>query len=63
MDEWEVFPRVAVATALKAQEQEVARVFKDKDSLYNDARQIIVASREATELLMQNGIIGPIPEL
>jgi len=63
MDEWEVFPRVAVATGMKAQEQGVASALKDKETLFNEARQIISSTREATELLMQNGIISPMPEL
>lgn len=62
MDEWEVFPRVAVATALKAQEQEVARILQDKQALYNEAKQTIRSAREATELLMREGMIARMPE-
>ena len=59
MDEWEVFPRVAVATAMQAQQQGVARLSKDEELLYAEAKQIIKSSREATAMLMREGIIRP----
>jgi malate dehydrogenase (oxaloacetate-decarboxylating) len=62
MDEWEVFPRVAVATAMKAQEEGVARLTKDETSLFEEAKQIILSAREATAILMREGIIAPVPE-
>jgi malate dehydrogenase (oxaloacetate-decarboxylating) len=40
MEEWEVFPRIAVATALKAQEQGIARVSRNSEELYTAARRI-----------------------
>lgn len=57
MDEWEVFPRVAVATALKAQEEGVAKLMKTREQLYDGAVTIIRQAREATQLLMKEGII------
>ncbi len=62
MDEWEVFPRVAVATAMKAQEEGVAVVTKDRESLYEEATQIIRSAREGTAALMREGIIPPLPD-
>jgi len=57
MDEWEVFPHVAVATALKAQEQGIARLFKTREELYDQAAKVIRDAREATQLLMREGYI------
>ena len=62
MDEWEVFPRVAVATAMKAQEEGVAKLSKDKASLHEEAKQIIFSAREATAVLMREGIIASVPD-
>jgi malate dehydrogenase (oxaloacetate-decarboxylating) len=57
MDEWEVFPRQAVAVALKAIEQKVARVTLSKEQLYQKASDIIRKSRQETQLLMDKGLI------
>jgi len=62
MDEWEVFPRVAVATAMKAQEEGVAVLSKDRESLHEEARQINLCAREGTAVLMREGIVSPLPE-
>ncbi|HUS70295.1 MAG TPA: NADP-dependent malic enzyme [Anaerolineae bacterium] len=62
MDEWEVFPREAVAVALKAIEQGVARVELDRDALYEQASRIIERARGEIQLLMDEGIIPPAPE-
>jgi malate dehydrogenase (oxaloacetate-decarboxylating) len=61
MDEWEVFPRTAVAAALKAQEQGIARVSMSSEQLYERARRIMSQAREATEVLMREGLIAPAP--
>jgi malate dehydrogenase (oxaloacetate-decarboxylating) len=62
MDEWEVFPREAVATAMKAQEQGIARLKKTREQLYEEASTIIRQAREATQCLMREGFIAPAPE-
>ncbi len=62
MDEWEVFPREAVAVALKAIEQGVARVVLDRDALYEQASRIIERARGEIQLLMDEGFIPPAPE-
>ncbi len=62
MDEWEVYPRTAVATAMKAQEQGIARLSKDRDSLYAEASRTIREAREAVQVLMREGLIRKAPE-
>ena len=61
MDEWEVFPREAVACALKSIEQGVARVKPSKQELYERASAIIENARQSTELLMKHGLIKQPP--
>jgi malate dehydrogenase (oxaloacetate-decarboxylating) len=61
MDEWELFPREAVAVALKAQEQGVARLDLSRDELYNLAEAKIRQARDMIQVLMDNGIIPPAP--
>ena len=62
MDEWEVYPRLAVATAMKAQEQGIARIREDAGQLHRGAVAVIKNARDATSLLMKNGFIPQIPE-
>lgn len=62
MDDWEVFPREAVAVAMKAQEQGVARLKMSEDELYGRASAIIRRAREEAQLLMKEGFIPPAPE-
>ncbi len=62
MDEWEVFPREAVAVAMKAQEQGVARLQLTRDQLFQRAEAMIRRAREETQLLMREGFIPPVPE-
>ncbi len=59
MDEWEVFPREAVAVALKAQEQGVARLQRSEQELYEHAEAIIRRSRQVTQWMMREGFIAP----
>jgi malate dehydrogenase (oxaloacetate-decarboxylating) len=61
MDEWEVFPREAVACALKSIEQGVARVKPSRQELYERASAIIQNARQSTELLMKHGLIKKPP--
>jgi len=63
MEEWEVFPREAVACALKSIEQGVARVKPSRQELYERAAAIIKNAKESAELLMKKGLIKePPPE-
>ncbi len=61
MEEWETFPRVAAATARKAIEEGLARIERDEQALLADARHRITAARDATHLLMREGIIPAPP--
>jgi malate dehydrogenase (oxaloacetate-decarboxylating) len=61
MDEWEVFPREAVACALKSIEQGVARVKPSRQELYERASAIIRNARQSTELLMKHDLIKQPP--
>jgi malate dehydrogenase (oxaloacetate-decarboxylating) len=61
MEEWEVFPREAVACGLKSIEQGVARIKLSEKELYERASGLIRNARESTETLMKNGLIKPLP--
>ncbi len=61
MDEWEVFPREAVACALKSIEQGLARVKPSRQELYERASAIIQNARQSTELLLKHGLIKQPP--
>ena len=61
MEEWEVFPREAVACALKSIEQGVARIKPSKKELYDRAAALIQNSRESLKALMKQGLIKPMP--
>jgi malate dehydrogenase (oxaloacetate-decarboxylating) len=57
MEEWEVFPRVAVKVAMKAIEQGVARLNFSEEELFRMAEEKIKRSREEVDVLMERGII------
>lgn len=61
MEEWEVYPREAVACALKSIDQGVARIKPSKKELYDKAVAIIQNARESTRLLMKKGLIKQAP--
>lgn len=63
MEEWEVFPREAVACAMKSIDEGMARIKPSKQELYERAKAIIQNSRESVKLLMKEGLIrAPPPE-
>jgi malate dehydrogenase (oxaloacetate-decarboxylating) len=62
MDDWEVFPREAVATAMKAQEQGLALLEKTPEELYAQAEATIRQARETVQVLMAEGLIPEPPE-
>ncbi|MDP3046868.1 MAG: NADP-dependent malic enzyme [Chloroflexota bacterium] len=62
MDDWEIFPREAVAVAMKAQEQGIARITTSRDELYKNAMAIIKHARDEVQLLMKEGLIAPYKE-
>jgi malate dehydrogenase (oxaloacetate-decarboxylating) len=61
MDEWEVFPREAVACAIKSIEQGLARVKLSRKELHSHALSMIQNARESTEVLMKKGLIKKLP--
>ena len=61
MDEWEVFPREAVAVGLKAIEQGIARIKLSRDELYSRAETMIKHARDMTNMLMKQGFIPKRP--
>ncbi|MFP3985241.1 MAG: NADP-dependent malic enzyme [Candidatus Bathyarchaeia archaeon] len=63
MEEWEVFPREAVACALQSIKEGVARIKPSKQELWERAVSIIKSARESTQLLMKHELIRqPPPE-
>ncbi len=62
MDDWEVFPQVAAATATKAIEQGVAALSKTRAELYESAVAIIQNARDATQSLLEQGFIPTPPD-
>ena len=61
MDEWDVFPREAVAVGMKAQEQGLARLTLSREELLEISTRKMRDAREMIEILMREGAIAPIP--
>ena len=57
MDEWEVFPRVAVVVGTKGIEQGVARIKQPAGERFKIAEAIIKKAREKVQLMMKEGFI------
>ncbi|OYD16607.1 malate dehydrogenase [candidate division WOR-3 bacterium JGI_Cruoil_03_51_56] len=62
MDDWEVFPREAVAVGMKAMEQGVARITMTRDELMKTATAKIKASRDLVQNMMKQGFIPEAPK-
>ncbi|HDJ89952.1 MAG TPA: NADP-dependent malic enzyme [Thermoprotei archaeon] len=62
MDEWDVYPRVAVAAALQSIKEGVARIKLSRDELWNKALKIIENARKSAEILFKSGLIEPPPK-
>ena len=62
MDEWEVFPREAVAVGQKAIEDGVARIKLTPEEAYEKAATTIKRAREETIWRMKEGFIPDAPE-
>jgi len=62
MEEWEVFPREAVAVGMKAIKQGIARKKMSRQKLYETASEIIKRSRELTKTMMKKGFIKNPPK-
>jgi len=61
MDDWEVFPREAVAVGMKAQEQGVARLNISREELLSKAQATIRQAQDMTHFLMDKELIPPVP--
>ncbi|MEO0074082.1 MAG: NADP-dependent malic enzyme [candidate division WOR-3 bacterium] len=61
MDDWEVFPREAVAVGMKAIEQGVARIRLSEEELMRTATEKIGQARELTRWMMKEGFIPSAP--
>ncbi len=61
MDDWEVFPREAAAVAMKAIEQDLARIHVSYEQEFETATKIIRRSRELTQNMMEDGFIAEPP--
>ena len=57
MDEWEVFPREAVAVGSKGIEQGVARIQAPAEERFKTAEAIIKQSRDQLKMLMKEKFI------
>lgn len=57
MDDWDLFPREAVAVAKKAMEQGVARLEATPEALYQKAEAIIRRAREQVQFMMKKEFI------
>ncbi len=62
MDDWEVFPREAVAVGMKAIEQGVARIEMSRDELMKTSTAKIKESRDVLQHLMKEGYISMGPD-
>lgn len=62
MDEWEVYPREAVAVGQKAQEQGVARINMSPKEAFNVAETVIKRAREQYHALVDSGVIELPPD-
>ena len=61
MDEWEIYPREAVAVGLKAIKQRIAKNRCNWKELINRSYSIINKARNETFMLMKKGFIAPPP--
>ncbi len=63
MVEWEVYAREAVAVGMMAQQQGIARLAIDEETLFKHAAEMILRSRRLTQVMMESGLIPePPPE-
>ncbi|MBN2155351.1 MAG: NADP-dependent malic enzyme [Candidatus Lokiarchaeota archaeon] len=57
MDDWEIYPREAVAVGMKAIEQGLARLKLSRAEIFEQAEKIIKSSRDIAQFLMKEGFI------
>ena len=61
MEDWEIYPGIAVATAMQAQREGVATLQAHEADLLERAKNIIAQARESTDILYRNGVIATAP--
>lgn len=61
MADWRIVPRVAAATALKAQELGLARVTRSREEYIEIATRRILDSQRTLQVLMQEGLVAAMP--
>jgi malate dehydrogenase (oxaloacetate-decarboxylating) len=61
MADWQVVPRVAAATAMRAQELGLARVGHTREEYIESATRRIMDSRRMLNVLMRHGVIAQMP--
>ncbi len=61
MEEWKVYPREAVACALKSIDEGVARIKPSKQELYDRAEAIIMNAINSLKQLMKEGLVKKAP--
>jgi malate dehydrogenase (oxaloacetate-decarboxylating) len=62
MDEWDVHPRVAVAAAMGAQKQGLARLARTEEQVHAGAVRVMREARDTLRILMREGLIPAPPE-
>jgi malate dehydrogenase (oxaloacetate-decarboxylating) len=62
MDDWEVFPREAMAVGQKAIEEGIARLKLSREEIYMKAKTLIKEARESLAFMMKHNIILKPPE-
>lgn len=60
MDEWQVVPRIAAATALEAQRQGLAQLHLTREQLIQEATSRIQTVRDGVRVFMKEGVIPPV---
>ena len=58
MEEWQVFPHIAVAVALKAQEQGVARLGVTAEQEFKQAAEMIKRAQKLNRMMIEQGFIA-----
>ena len=62
MLDWDVFPSVAAVIGEQAQREGLAGKSLSRSELFEEARRIIQQSRNLSSVLIEKGIIAPVPE-
>jgi len=62
MEDWEIYPRQAVASAVKAMEQGIARKKLTRQEIYDRANSLIKRTQDMVKDLMKQGYIKPAPK-